>query len=366
MRKLGLPEKNKEAQKEKGPELEVLPQKLLQAAAPEPDWQDAAAALGRALKDAFAEQRDGAAAFVVGAPFSGHAAALVALGKAAGWPIIPPPSLEQVFQADADWPDFMAQAKSPWVMPLLEKSFLRHERGLALVRRLLTHAVSGRIGRGIIGCGSWAWAYLQKVCAEADVVPTLTTRALDAQRLQRWFSRTALRDSQGRGFRFKPAGEATELLSLHLSETDDTKGDINRFFTPLAACSRGIAGVAWSVWRSALRRTTQNPGAESKGTDPADVIRVLALREHTLPAVPSLDRPAGAFVLHALLIHNGLAERILPELLPLGKDQIAKTLLQLRSAGVAEHRNEIWRVAASAYPAVRAYLRGENFLTDAI
>lgn len=316
--RLGLPEKKKEAPKEKGADLQALPQKVLKAAAPEPKWRDAAAALHRALRKTFSEQSDRAAAVVVGAPFSGHAEALVTLAKAAGWPIVPPPSLRQVLKADLEWVDSLARTTPPWVMPLLEKSFLRHERGLALVRRLLADSVSGRLGKGIIGCGSWAWAYLQQISAEADVFPALSAQALDARRLQRWFSRIAPKDSQGRGFRFKPAGEATELLSSSRSGQDDAKGDINRLFTPLAAYSRGIAGVALSIWRSALRKTPGKTGADSKGTDPADVIRVLPLSEVTLPSMPPLDRPTGAFVLHALLIHNGLSEQILDELLPVG------------------------------------------------
>lgn len=43
---------------------------------------------------------------------------------------------------------------------------MRHAGGLTLVRRLLERAVSGQLGRGLIGCDSWAWAYLQKVWNE--------------------------------------------------------------------------------------------------------------------------------------------------------------------------------------------------------
>jgi hypothetical protein len=366
LRRLGVPEKKKEAAKEKEADLQALPQKILKAAAPEPAWRDAAAALHQALRKTFSEQRDCAAAVVVGAPFSGHAEALVTLANAAGWPIVPPPSLQQVLEADLEWVDSLAQTSSPWVVPLLEKSFLRHERGLALVRRLMADSVSGRLGRGIIGCGSWAWAYLQQVSAETDVFSALSAQAMDAWRLQRWFSGIAPKDSQGRGFRFKPAGEATELLSSSLSAQGDAKESISRLFTPLAAYSRGIAGVALSIWRSSLRRTPQKTGAGSKGTDPADVIRVKPLGEVALPSVPSLDRPAGAFVLLTILIHNGLPEKVLDKLLPVGADQITKALLRLRSAGVVEQRNTVWRVAPLAYPAVRSYLRDENYLTDCL
>ena len=169
-------------------ELKELTPRQLQIAAPNPDWLDAAGALKDALAEKFSETGAFPVVAVVGAPFSGQSDALSTVAKMEGWRIAAPPSPEQILDADREWSASLRQAESPWLIPLLEKCFLRHEKGLNLVRRLIMDAVSGRLGRGVIGCGSWAWAYLQKVSAEIDVLPAVTPQALDAHRLQHWLS----------------------------------------------------------------------------------------------------------------------------------------------------------------------------------
>jgi hypothetical protein len=48
-------------------------------------------------------------------------------------------------------------------LPNLEKCYLRHPSGLNTVRHFFTELRSGGLGRGIIGCDSWAWFYLKHV-----------------------------------------------------------------------------------------------------------------------------------------------------------------------------------------------------------
>ena len=355
-------------------ELKSLTQQQLRDVLPKPDWQDTAVALKNALSKKFLNQRNGGAVLtVVGAPFSGQANALVALAESQGWQIVPAPSVEQILSTDPEWLDTLGQAKSPWVLPFLERCFLRHEKGMRLVRAFLTDVFAGRFGKVIIGCNSWSWSYLNKVCAETTVIPAITPQALDAHRLQHWLSLITFNKRAAIAYRFQLPGEASELLpalmpSIH---SEDESSHTDSYFLHTAALSRGIAGIAWSIWESGLRKNQENTvlGGDKSAdvqhrVDPATVIRVLPWNELTFPSIPSIDRPAGALILHALMIHGGLPDILLPDLMPLKKDHITKTIFQLRSAGVVEYHNKRWYVTPLGYPAVRSYLRGENYLTD--
>ena len=370
-------QKNKtEASNDKTTELKVLTKHQLHTAAPKHDWMDTAAALKLFLSEKLSGQYGEKRVIAIAdAPFAGQSKALTALAEIDDWHLISAPSPDQILNADQEWLDSLGHTKSPWVLPNLEKCFLRHEKGLQLVRRLLADSVSGRLEKGVICCSSWAWSFLQKVSAETDVIPAFTPQALDAHRLQNWLPLITFKGGPPNNFRFMLPGEAGDLIST-LAPTTHPHDDVSHadsYFLHMAAFCRGIAGVAWSAWRSSLRKA--NPKADpakdnykddQNEADPATVIQVLPWNELKFPSVPSIDRPAGAFILHALLLHNGLPEGILSDLLPLQKDHITKTLLQLGSVGVVECQNSIWCVTPLGYPAVRSYLRGENYLTDSL
>jgi hypothetical protein len=71
-------------------------------------------------------------------------------------------------------------------------------------------------------------------------------------------------------------------------------------------------------------------------------------------------------VLHTLLLHNGVATGILPELLPNLARVVRQDLHDLRAAGLVDREHDLWRVTAIAYPVVRATLEGEDFLVDGL
>ncbi|WP_299310510.1 hypothetical protein [uncultured Halomonas sp.] len=74
--------------------------------------------------------------------------------------------------------------------PRLERCFLRHAEGLAGVRRLVEQALAGRLGPGIIGCDSWAWAYLQHTLALPEG-QAFTLQPFDGADLDRYFAAAA-------------------------------------------------------------------------------------------------------------------------------------------------------------------------------
>lgn len=164
-------------------ELHALPLVRLAHLVPSLPWKDAAVTLDTVLQEWMAAGvSETSARFFIGQPFSGHAEIVSLLGERHQAVEIMPPSCEQILLNDESW---FANWPSPgtfWVLPNLEHCYLRHANGLELVRRLLSLAANGQLGKGVVGCDSWAWTYLQRVfpLPQAEAI---TLQAFDADRL---------------------------------------------------------------------------------------------------------------------------------------------------------------------------------------
>ena len=85
------------------------------------------------------------------------------------------------------------------------------------------------------------------------------------------------------------------------------------------------------------------------------------LEHSTLPCPAS---PESSILLHSLLLHNGLSQSILAEILPFSSNVIKRMVLMLKDAGLIEENEGRWKVSPSGYPIVRLYLNEEGYLTD--
>ena len=266
--------------------------------------------------------------------------------------------MEQILSNDQSWHRTWASGDKPWVLPRLERCFLRHANGLDLVRHFLEAAASGRAGKGLIACDSWAWAFLRRVWPLPQPF-ALTLQAFDGQALARLFSLLGAPKGKRR-VSFRNARSGQETLSVPY-QGDGCSEELIR----LAAHCRGNPGTARDYWRERLRSTPdadvdldQDEGESANG----EVIWVsAALAQPTLPNDAAEDV---ALLLHALLLHGGLTEPALAEVLPLSRQRSMATLCRLQQLEVAEWSNGEWRVAALAYALVRDWLRGRDFLTD--
>lgn len=346
-------------------ELSSLLDWQLNRIAPYPQWDEAVAALNEELKPWLElDETNLPLAMLVGPPFGGYVDILKGWCDQRNWILIDPPSPQQVMNNDDSWLTENIKKNRPWVLTGLEKIFLRHAEGLSLVRRILDQAYAGKLGRGIMGCNSWAWAYLS--CVWHGRMPyTLVLQAFDQDRLSQYLQKAAF-NTTGRSFRFRQADNGKCVLPN--PEVEENIGEMSSFLQLLAAYSRGNLGVAIDTWRTALRAEPDQVLAEEvekeERNNSQQTIWVTPWEQLMLPSLPTEAKQSEAFVLHSLLLHNGLSLEWLQQLLPITPNLVMETLIRLKEAGITQQRNEIWEVTRSGYPVVRQFLQSSGYLVD--
>ncbi len=289
-----------------------------------------------------------------------------------GLEVLPPPRRATLLAGGpAGEMDLGGERESVLVVPDLARWFLRHRSGLASVRALLA-ALGATERRCLVGCNSWAWAFLTAACDAKMIVPKgLTFAPFDGPRLRRWFHEL---DDAGEGEPFDVRLASSGSTLLPGGSADDQSG----YFKRLAAQSDGIPWVARQMWRDSLRTKAPDekgaeaggsggPGVDAAASDGGTVERrtlwVSALQEFT---VPNRHEPDELLVLAALLVHGPLDAEELHAVVPAMRE--ANIVQALRGAGLLEDardaRHDSLRVRPAAYPAVRAGLSAAGFPMD--
>ena len=234
------------------------------------------------------------------------------------------------------------------VVARLEAWFLRHRRGLRTLRHLLATLETLR-RPVVIGCNSWAWAFVSKAIGADLLLPDpVTFKAFDQNRLHLWFSQLA-------------ASETTDAVRFRLPKTgedvlaqDESGKPVSDYLQTLAGRSLGIPWVAWHLWRRSLRSGDRDTAAQdaaavvSDDTPGEQTLWIAALDEYVLPGG---NEQSALLVLHALLIHGPLTPQELHLVLPIvGESNIAPVLAK---AGFLDRRGDRYACRAAAYPAIR-------------
>lgn len=363
LQKLRLAEKKPESPLSEEDTLESLPDRLKRFIAEKPDWHPAALTLEKYLtawSNENINERDTIA--VVAPPHVANGAILKHIAEVRDWPVVAPPTAEQILTADDNWLNTLTNQSSPWILPNVEKCYLRCHHGLTLIHRLFALLQNGRTVQGIIGCDSWAWAYFQRVAPEL-LPPAMTLQAFDHLRLIRWL-RDLAPGLQGEHIHFRQSNTGDDVLPLPKAPPNTTAS--SQFVKDLAAYSRGNPGVAWSIWSNALRslpEATDDSKASAAALDYRDTIWLPPLERLGLPTSSAVGIEQ-LLVLHCLLLHTGLAIECLPDVLPLTLVECNQALSAIKNKGLIEHESNEWRVSAIAYPAVRQLLENQGYLTD--
>ena len=251
------------------------------------------------------------------------------------------------------------------VIPELERWFLRHRNGLDNVRHLISELRQSE-QRCLIGCNSWAWAFLVAATSIDLALPKpVTFQPFGGDRLRDWFIHLD-KESEGDPTTFRLASTGKDVLMA--GEDEDSGGKVSDHLKRLASRSLGIPWVAWHLWRRSLR---SDLSGEAEGTAKVDTDDVPHAREKTLWVVDSdsLKLPPGheqvsLLVLHALLIHGGLTSDELRAVLPtVGGRFIVAGLVK---SGFVEQRGEVLVCSPTAYPTIRSKLQTDGFPVDTL
>ncbi len=346
-------------------ELSRLPAYLLERIAPSPPWNDAAAALCVELDHWLSlEVPDPPVVVLVGPPHSGHTDILRAWAEQLKWPILKPPSAKQILTCDESWLTRQNDHSGFWVFPVLEKAWLRHSEGLNLTRRFLDNAYAGKLGRGVIGCDSWAWAFLRHVW-QGSLPVVLTLQSRDQNRLAAHFQKPA--DYAGKQqILFRQSDNGHYVLPL--PETTDISGKKSHFLQLSAAYSRGIFGVAQAIWRAGLRTEPDKTMEDKNETEdekiPHQTLWITPWNQLKHPSLPDGTGDDEAIILHTLLLHNGLPVELLQQLVPLSSNQVLEILFRLEASGIVIQQNDDWRISPRGYPAARQLLQMNSYMLD--
>jgi DNA-binding HxlR family transcriptional regulator len=346
--------------------------------------------------------------------------------------IIQPPNRQQLLHAPVEWwAQLPLDQNERWVLPHLERCFLRHHEGLALIRDFIQILWQRQLPC-VLGCDSWAWSYLRETCGAGLLCPRpLVLAPLHATDLSRWFFST-MRDEEANTIVFRRTQDGKQVLPIHhhlsdestISEdeideddTDESEQDevkkeesfhilrlIGRwikqrirshkrnhngaaednddltaeFLTHIAAYSRGNPAVARALWERSLaishEHAMEKEVSDKAAADPGETVWVRKWDTMDLPAIPDDLGDHGALLLHALLLHNGLAYEELVYMLPIHPTRLVEELRQLEVLGlihVVEPVGELsayseWQVTPLGYPAVRRFLREEGYWLDSL
>ncbi len=267
--------------------------------------------------------------------------------------ILDPPSRDSITDPNSEFELPEIKGDGVIVVPRLEHWFLRHHNGLREVRALLDQLT--QLERHcVVGCNSWAWAFLVKAASAEAVFPCgLMFQAFDAARLRRWFGELASDgDESGQTFRSSMTGNDV-FAAVDEEETP------SKFFYQLAARSLGIPWVAWHLWRRSIRLGPEKTADVKPMFADEETLWIAALEEFEMP---KQDVESALLVLQALLIHDSLTAKQIELVTPnIGGVNVLASLV---AAGFVLRESERYRCSPAAYPAIRTRLNDAGFPMD--
>lgn len=347
---------------------------------PSVPWHEVAANLDKTWHDwpdkKASQTQTSAVKFVVGQPFSGHAHIVSIFGKRRHARILTPPTYQQILHNEQAWFEEIKSLNEFWVLPNLERCFLRHANGLNFVRQFLSKAANGDFGHGVIACDSWAWEFLKRTFTwPANEV--LTLQAFNAERLTSLLTNFAKQSHMHLCYLQAKNGQQVVGDAVNMEQQKEE-------FTALAAHCRRNFALALSYWQNRLYDElfdavkedppSEVPEADQSASDDKQFTQKSpktasskTLWVANMPSEPSLpfgNQEAYFLVLHALLLHGGLSQIYLEQVLPYSLTRCQALLAQLAQSNLVQCTDQCWYLKPTAYITVRRLLVAQHYLTD--
>lgn len=331
------------------------------------NWKIPSEALDDAVKD-WLESKTAKDPFkvVLGPPFSGHEKIITTWARFHNFRIIVPPSADQILNQDLSYLEQFKQSERLWVIPNLERLYFRHTKGLALIRRLFDDMFTDKMGQGLIGCDTWAWAYLGYVL-KGDSFSVLIPQAFQEEQMTEFLTERISGGSESRTV-FRQMGDGklvlvAQCLAESKSQTEPTKSS---WIKHMSEYCRGNPGIAIeylrkSVRKMAVEKDSERPKKPRDDFSDEKTLWVIPWDKLHRPNIPSDLTRDHARVLYTLLIHGGLPAKLLCDLLPFSFHESIQFMQFLQAAQLIEKSYEIWRVSPFAFPVVRDCLCAEGY-----
>lgn len=298
--------------------------------------------------------------FVLVLPPNQHQAVLCDWAEQHNYPLLPSPDRSRLL-TESHQP-FSLDGEGILVIPELSHWFLRHQHGLRQVSRLLA-ALSETKRPCIIGCNSWAWAYLCRAVNASHWLPQAHTfQAFDQHRLHGWLL-SLDQDAESAPVRYRESKTGDDIF-----ETDSDGELQSDYLETLAALSFGIPWVAWTLWQHSLRTVPEEEEEEASDTraKEADPNNTFWLVDHRERVITEDIRENALFILHAILLHGELSREQLDKVLPSSRTHatLAAVISQLIDQGFIVEQDACLRCTNLAYPDIRRYLNESGFPVD--
>ncbi|MCA9199733.1 MAG: hypothetical protein KDA87_19470 [Planctomycetales bacterium] len=254
------------------------------------------------------------------------------------------------------------ELKGPCVIPRLERWFVRHHRGLDLLRMLLDRLAERKM-HCVVGCNSWAWDFLVTVASLSSVFPQpWTLPPQTAVQLGNWFP-AIVQGHPNKCLAFRRAQDGKDVMAQKKS------GKLEHdFFHLLASSSLGIPWVAWYQWRRSLRlhpETDTTSDADRSATAGQDGHEdVIWVSEPAKAKMPDSNQNQALLVLHALLVHGPLEQKELSTVLP--SVDLANVVTVLEMSRLVQRNGNAFSCRPTAYPLIRSRLLSAGIAANVV
>lgn len=236
------------------------------------------------------------------------------------------------------------------VIPALEQCFLRCIQGWKSIEDLQRLIVQDRSRFWVIGCSSWAWVFLDRVCQIGAY-------------LEQFCPLPDLTDDDLRDW-LAPLSQQAVLVANSSNSSDQSDqtdvGNLDSYWNSLKNLSEGTSSIAAQLWLRSVGIQEENlPDDEKASLAPEDLS--LCLRKPVLPSLPTLIQ-TDRYLLHCLLIHGALPQIQLAISLGESETQVRSRVQILLRAGILLKQQGQFTINPIHFSRLRNELSSNNFL----